>query len=216
MSKEVVCPKCGSSSLQANKRGYSLLKGVVGLAVPGGVLWGLHGYNKINITCLGCGHKFKAGKGKVVLSSPPPTQTPARTKTRLDQPEPPPKQKSTLEKAEELEKLNQLRQDGAISDQEFDKLKKEVLDGQGTKDQSTTRVFTSEGQVHEEVFKTGFCPGCGTKLTFMSTPNFGGGKLNDGGRVCRECFSQMCSIDTGFGFNSKKRYSSSDVKNHIQ
>lgn len=57
-----------------------------------------------------------------------------------------------------------------------------------------------------------FCEGCNTKLTFMTTPNLGGGKLNDGGKVCRECFKKMAKIDSGFGLNSSKKYSAIDVK----
>ena len=65
MANQVCCPKCGSSSISANKRGYNVAKGVGGLLIPGGVLWGLHGSNKIIITCLNCGHKW----------SPTPIQT---------------------------------------------------------------------------------------------------------------------------------------------
>jgi hypothetical protein len=28
----------------------------------------------------------------------------------------------------------------------------------------------------------------------MATPNFGGGKLKDGGRVCRECFGKVAKL----------------------
>lgn len=56
------------------------------------------------------------------------------------------------------------------------------------------------------------CSGCGTPLTFMTTPNFGGGKLNDGGRVCRECFGKIAKADVGFGLNSKKKYDTDLVR----
>jgi len=55
------------------------------------------------------------------------------------------------------------------------------------------------------------CASCSTKLTFFTKPNFGGGKLNDGGRVCRKCFSKLAKYDVGFGMNSKKDYSSEKV-----
>lgn len=56
------------------------------------------------------------------------------------------------------------------------------------------------------------CVYCDAKLTFSNTPNFGSGQLNDGGRVCRKCFSKIAKLDIGFGLNSKKNYSSEDVK----
>lgn len=56
------------------------------------------------------------------------------------------------------------------------------------------------------------CASCNSALTFMTKPNLGGGKLNDGGRVCRKCFAQMAKIDVRFGLNSSKLYSTDDVK----
>lgn len=59
---KIKCPKCKSTDLTSNKKGYSFKKGAAGLLIPGGVLWGFHGRNKIKITCLKCGHTWKAGK----------------------------------------------------------------------------------------------------------------------------------------------------------
>jgi len=56
------------------------------------------------------------------------------------------------------------------------------------------------------------CASCNTELTFMTTPNLCGGKLSDGGRICRDCFSKIAKIDVGFGMNSKKQYDTSKVK----
>lgn len=56
------------------------------------------------------------------------------------------------------------------------------------------------------------CSGCGTPLTFMTTPNFGGGKLKDGGRVCRECFTKVAKVDVGFSLNSKKKYDTNLIR----
>lgn len=53
----VYCPKCYSTQVSANKRGLSL-----GQTVAGGLLVGAMGKNKIEVTCLKCGHKWKAGK----------------------------------------------------------------------------------------------------------------------------------------------------------
>ena len=48
-SKEVYCPKCLSTEISADKRGWKLTTGLIGR-------------NKIMITCLKCGNKWKAGK----------------------------------------------------------------------------------------------------------------------------------------------------------
>ena len=66
-SQQVCCPKCGSSQLTANKKGFSLGKAVAGgvLLVPiAGVATGMIGKNKIIITCLSCGKQFKPGNGR--------------------------------------------------------------------------------------------------------------------------------------------------------
>jgi hypothetical protein len=57
------------------------------------------------------------------------------------------------------------------------------------------------------------CAGCGTKLTFFTKPNFGGGKLSDGARVCRKCFTQITKYDISFGMNSKRRYNTEKIQN---
>lgn len=56
------------------------------------------------------------------------------------------------------------------------------------------------------------CAGCGTPLTFVSTPNLNGGKLKDGGRVCRTCFAKIAKADVGFGLNSSKKYDTKLVR----
>lgn len=63
--KVVCCPKCGSTQLTANKKGFSLGKALVGgiaLVPIAGVATGMIGKNKIIITCLNCGKQFKPGK----------------------------------------------------------------------------------------------------------------------------------------------------------
>ncbi|SHK37895.1 hypothetical protein SAMN02745248_02403 [Hathewaya proteolytica DSM 3090] len=61
---KIHCPKCGSTQITANKKGFSLGKGILGAAItPGlGLVTGAMGKNKIEVTCLKCGHKWKAGK----------------------------------------------------------------------------------------------------------------------------------------------------------
>ena len=65
------CPRCGSTSLSGQKKGYGVVKGGLGAlalgAMTGGVgaaIIGLGagniGRNKVKITCLNCGKLFKA------------------------------------------------------------------------------------------------------------------------------------------------------------
>ncbi len=63
MADEIRCPKCGSSQLTANKKGFSGKQAVGGAILTGGIglLAGTIGSNKINITCLACGHQFRPG-----------------------------------------------------------------------------------------------------------------------------------------------------------
>lgn len=54
---KVYCPNCLSTQITAQKKGFS-----VGQAITFGMLAGMVGSNKIEITCLNCGNKFKPGK----------------------------------------------------------------------------------------------------------------------------------------------------------
>lgn len=58
------CPKCGSTSLSANKKGFGVGKAVVGAWAVGpiGLTAGNIGRQKVLVTCLNCGHQFKPGK----------------------------------------------------------------------------------------------------------------------------------------------------------
>lgn len=66
---EIGCPKCGSTQLTANKKGFSGAKAVGGALLTGGIglLAGTIGSSNVIITCLACGKKFKPGKGKKVI-----------------------------------------------------------------------------------------------------------------------------------------------------
>jgi tellurium resistance protein TerD len=63
-TQKVVCPACRSSQITASKSGFGLGKAVVGGVLLGGVglLGGFVGSRKILVTCLKCGHSWKAGK----------------------------------------------------------------------------------------------------------------------------------------------------------
>ena len=56
------CPKCGSTSLTANKKGFGVGKAVIGTAVAGpiGLVSGNKGAKKVRITCLNCGNQWWA------------------------------------------------------------------------------------------------------------------------------------------------------------
>ena len=58
------CPRCGSTSLSGNKKGYGIGKGVVGAMVVGplGLMAGNIGSGKVKVTCMQCGYKFKPKK----------------------------------------------------------------------------------------------------------------------------------------------------------
>lgn len=60
----VYCPKCYSTNLSANKRGFKFGRALVGgmLTFGAGVMAGAVGKNKIEVTCLKCGHTWKAGR----------------------------------------------------------------------------------------------------------------------------------------------------------
>lgn len=56
------CPKCGSTNLYTDKKGFGIGKAVVGTAVTGlvgGVLLGSMGRKKLEHTCINCNHRFK-------------------------------------------------------------------------------------------------------------------------------------------------------------
>ena len=58
------CPKCGSTSLSADKKGFSTTKAIVGTLLVDpliGVVAGSTGKNKVIVTCLKCGHQWPAG-----------------------------------------------------------------------------------------------------------------------------------------------------------
>ena len=60
----LACPKCRSTQLTANKKGFGLRGAIVGglVAGPVGLLGGFVGAGKVKITCLQCGHSWEAGK----------------------------------------------------------------------------------------------------------------------------------------------------------
>src|SRR5665213_1549145 len=76
MGQILCCPKCGSSQITANKKGFSGKKAIIGdiLVGPIGLVAGAFGSSKVLITCLACGHRFKPGEGRI-KSVPPSDDT---------------------------------------------------------------------------------------------------------------------------------------------
>ena len=58
------CPKCNSTQLTSNKKGFSGGKALAGAVFTGGIgiLAGTIGSGNVTITCLKCGYKYKAGE----------------------------------------------------------------------------------------------------------------------------------------------------------
>lgn len=63
---QLTCPKCGSTQLHAGKKPLSLKRAVAGtlLLNPVGGVIGAVTSKKLIITCMNCGHHWKAGKRK--------------------------------------------------------------------------------------------------------------------------------------------------------
>ena len=62
------CPKCGSRELHSDKKGFSGGQALAGAVLTGGIglLAGTIGSKNVQITCLKCGKRFKAGEATVV------------------------------------------------------------------------------------------------------------------------------------------------------
>ena len=62
------CPRCNSKELHSQHKGFSGGKALVGGVLTGGIglLAGTIGSKDVQITCLKCGKKFKAGEAKIV------------------------------------------------------------------------------------------------------------------------------------------------------
>lgn len=63
-SGQVYCPKCLSTSISGDKKGFGIGKAVIGAAAFGGIglTAGNIGSKKAICTCLKCGYQWKAGK----------------------------------------------------------------------------------------------------------------------------------------------------------
>jgi hypothetical protein len=61
---QLICRKCGSKQLTSNKQGFGWKKGLGGAVLTGGVglAAGFFNSNKVLITCLQCGHRWRPGK----------------------------------------------------------------------------------------------------------------------------------------------------------
>ena len=61
----VYCPKCLSTSISGNKKGFGIGKAIIGSAIatnPLGLVAGNLGAKKVRCTCMKCGYSWMAGK----------------------------------------------------------------------------------------------------------------------------------------------------------
>lgn len=58
------CPKCLSTSITANKKGFGIGKAVIGASLTGGLglMAGNIGAQKVRLTCMKCGYQWMAGR----------------------------------------------------------------------------------------------------------------------------------------------------------
>jgi len=65
MENQIQCPKCHSTQITAQSKGFSAGKAAAGAVLTGGLglLAGTIGSKKIVITCLACGKQFAPGEG---------------------------------------------------------------------------------------------------------------------------------------------------------
>jgi hypothetical protein len=61
---QIRCPKCSSTQIIANKKGFDVGRAVVGgfLTLGIGAVAGLWGSNDLRLNCLNCGHRWKPKK----------------------------------------------------------------------------------------------------------------------------------------------------------
>lgn len=73
---KLYCPKCGSTQLVANKKGFGAGKALTGAVLTGGVglLAGFIGSGNIRVTCLKCGSVWAPGQ---LRTTPKPNDPPA-------------------------------------------------------------------------------------------------------------------------------------------
>ena len=72
-NNNIHCPKCNSTQLHFDKKGFSGKKAVVGAVLTGGIglLAGTLGSNKILANCMSCGNQFSPVKNiSLELSAP--------------------------------------------------------------------------------------------------------------------------------------------------
>lgn len=64
MSEAVYCPKCSSTQITAQQRGFSGGKAIAGALLTGGIglVAGFHGSSNVDVVCLACGHKWNPAK----------------------------------------------------------------------------------------------------------------------------------------------------------
>lgn len=91
MSDSIKCPVCGSHQIHAEKKGFSATKAAAGTLLTGdilvGALTGSLGQNKVQLTCLKCGHVFYPGDQLSIEHTNFPTNTDKFLADKKDLPE---------------------------------------------------------------------------------------------------------------------------------
>jgi predicted nucleic-acid-binding Zn-ribbon protein len=66
VENSIKCPKCNSTQITANKKGFSVGKAAAGVILTGGigVVAGAIGSNNIEVTCLSCGYSWSPSEYK--------------------------------------------------------------------------------------------------------------------------------------------------------
>ena len=148
---QIVCPKCGSNQINSGKDGFKLGQAVGGaiLLGPLGLLGGLAGSNTVMVTCLRCANKWAPGSYQYVNSIPTFPQhndlwaeaeifirehmlaaKALKAEQGSQSASAPAKLESTPQQsslADELGKFAKLRDQGVITEEEFQKKKAQLL-----------------------------------------------------------------------------------------
>ena len=79
MPSDIKCPVCGSEQIYADKKGFSTGKAIAGTVLTGNLLVGAAagsvGKDKIQLTCLKCGHTFSPGDPLSINKTVEPSET---------------------------------------------------------------------------------------------------------------------------------------------
>ena len=120
----ISCPRCGSTSVSTQKKGFGVGKAAAGVVAAGpvGAVAGAAGANKVYNICQNCGHKWEPGnRGPSCVSTYAPPTTPTTTTSST------PSASNNEIPVEELKKLKELLDMEIITKEDFEAKKKQLL-----------------------------------------------------------------------------------------